>query len=184
MGCTFKRAVVGCCYRNSCHISHTIRQMRQLRVSRAFVGLSLLLSCLVLHYLFSNFLFNKSDLAPQSVYVKTADSSGLHSIGPSIIAGSEIKSKTLPLDTFHNGPLGFIQDSTSNGNGVQGKVKSKIGHSSKLILLSSNRSVTSDVQGNLGAPSVITSESMSNWLTDRWQGRLDTSDITFKTLTD
>ena len=38
------------------------------------------------------------------------------------------------------------------------------------ILLSLNRSVRADVRGNLGPPSVITQESVSNWLTDRWQG--------------
>jgi hypothetical protein len=39
-----------------------------------------------------------------------------------------------------------------------------------LVLLSLNKSVRSDVRGNLGHPSVITQESVSNWLTDRWQG--------------
>ena len=38
------------------------------------------------------------------------------------------------------------------------------------ILLSLNRSVFADVRGNLGPPSVVTQESVSNWLTDRWQG--------------
>jgi hypothetical protein len=144
--------------------------MRQLRVFRAFIGLSFLLSCLVLHFLFSNYLFNKSDLASQSVYLKTADSSDLHSIGPSIIEGTDIVSKTLPLETFHNEPVGPNQDRKSKGNERQGQVDRKIDHSNQLILLSSNRSVTADVQGNLGPPSVITSESVSNWLTDRWQG--------------
>jgi hypothetical protein len=41
-----------------------------------------------------------------------------------------------------------------------------------LVLLSLNKSVRSDVRGNLGHPSVITQESVSNWLTDRWQGTL------------
>ena len=39
-----------------------------------------------------------------------------------------------------------------------------------LILLSQNRSVRSDVRGNLGHPSVITNERVSDWLKDRWQG--------------
>ena len=139
--------------------------MRQLRVSRVFIGLSLLLSCLLLHFLFSNYLFNKSDLASQYVNVKTADSSGLHSIGPSIIVEADIVSKTLPLETFQP-----IQGRKSEENEGQAKVDRKIDHSNRLILLSSNRSVTTDVQGNLGPPSGITSESVSNWLTDRWQG--------------
>lgn len=145
--------------------------MRQLRISRVVIGLSLLLSCLVLHFLFSNYLFNKSDLASQSVYLKSADSSGLHSIGPSIIVEADIVSKTLPLETFHNEPMGPIQERKSKENEGQAEVDRKIDHSNRLILLSSNRSVTADVQGNLGPPSVITSESVSNWLTDRWQGK-------------
>lgn len=42
--------------------------------------------------------------------------------------------------------------------------------SAPLVLLSLNKSVRSDVRGNLGHPSVITQESVANWLTDRWQG--------------
>ena len=41
-----------------------------------------------------------------------------------------------------------------------------------LLLLSKNKSVTSDVRGNLGPPSVITSESTEDWLKDRWQGTI------------
>jgi hypothetical protein len=144
--------------------------MRQLRVSRAFIGLSLLLSCLVLHFLFSNYLFNKSDLVSQYVNVKTADSSGLHSIGPSIIVRADIESKTLPLETFHKESIGLAQDRKSKENEGQGKINSRVNHSNQLVLLSRYRSVTADVQGNLGPPSIITSESVSNWLTDRWQG--------------
>jgi hypothetical protein len=144
--------------------------MRQLRVSRAFIGLSLLLSCLLLHFLFSDYLFNKSDLASQSVYHKTADSSGLHSIGPSITVEVDIESKTLPLETFPNESIGLIKDRKSKENEDQAKVDRKVDNLNQLILLSSNRSVKADVQGNLGSPSVITSESVSNWLTDRWQG--------------
>ena len=114
--------------------------MRQFIVSRAFIGLSLLLSCLVLHFFFSNYVFYKNDSASQSIH-------------------------------------GLIHDRKNKGNEGQGKVNTKRDHSNQLILLSSNRSVTSDVQGNLGSPSVITSELVSNWLTDRWQGRSDTSDI-------
>jgi len=36
-------------------------------------------------------------------------------------------------------------------------------------LLSAHRPVESDVRGNLGPPSVVTEESVSDWLTDRWQ---------------
>jgi hypothetical protein len=36
-------------------------------------------------------------------------------------------------------------------------------------LLSLGKPVTSDVRGNLGPPSVVTSESMEDWLGDRWQ---------------
>ena len=43
----------------------------------------------------------------------------------------------------------------------------------KLDLLSKSRPVTADVQGNLGAPSVVTNESIGNWLTDRWQAALN-----------
>ena len=42
----------------------------------------------------------------------------------------------------------------------------------KGVLLSQNKSVTSDVRGNLGPPSVITSESTEDWLKDRWQGMI------------
>lgn len=40
----------------------------------------------------------------------------------------------------------------------------------KPKLLSENKPVTADVRGNLGPPSVITSESTADWLKDRWQG--------------
>jgi hypothetical protein len=40
------------------------------------------------------------------------------------------------------------------------------------ILLSLNKSAISDVRGNLGPPSVITQETVQNWLADRWQGRM------------
>ena len=43
---------------------------------------------------------------------------------------------------------------------------------SPMILLSSNKSVISDVRGNLGPPSVITQELMEDWLKDRWQGKV------------
>jgi hypothetical protein len=43
----------------------------------------------------------------------------------------------------------------------------------KLDLLSKSRPVTADVHGNLGAPSVVTNESIGNWLTDRWQAALN-----------
>ena len=43
---------------------------------------------------------------------------------------------------------------------------------SPLILLSLNKSVSSDVLGNLGNPSVITQEQIGDWLKDRWQGML------------
>ena len=43
---------------------------------------------------------------------------------------------------------------------------------SPLILLSLNKSVSSDVLGNLGHPSVITQEQIGDWLKDRWQGML------------
>ena len=36
-------------------------------------------------------------------------------------------------------------------------------------LLSAHRPVTSDVRGNLGEPSVVTDESVADWLKDRWQ---------------
>jgi hypothetical protein len=40
----------------------------------------------------------------------------------------------------------------------------------KIILLTPYvKSVTSDVHGNLGDPNVVLSESVENWLTDRWQ---------------
>lgn len=41
---------------------------------------------------------------------------------------------------------------------------------SPLILLSINKSVESNVRGNLGPPSVITQELVGDWLKDRWQG--------------
>ena len=37
-------------------------------------------------------------------------------------------------------------------------------------LISENKPVTSDVRGNLGEASCITSEVIIDWLTDRWQG--------------
>jgi len=43
----------------------------------------------------------------------------------------------------------------------------------KLELLSKGRPATGDVHGNLGAPAVITNESIGNWLTDRWQAALN-----------
>ena len=43
----------------------------------------------------------------------------------------------------------------------------------KLDLLSKGRPVTASVHGQLGPPSVITNESIANWLTDRWQAALN-----------
>ena len=43
----------------------------------------------------------------------------------------------------------------------------------KLELLSKGRPVTASVHGQLGPPSVITNESIANWLTDRWQAALN-----------
>lgn len=42
-------------------------------------------------------------------------------------------------------------------------------------LLSAGKPVTSDVRGNLGPPSVVTSETMEDWRTDRWQAAADMS---------
>lgn len=42
---------------------------------------------------------------------------------------------------------------------------------SELQLVSQNKPVISDVRGNLGPASCITNETMSDWLTDRWQGK-------------
>ena len=41
--------------------------------------------------------------------------------------------------------------------------------------LSCGLSANSDVQGNLGPPSVVTSQRVSNWLKDRWQAAKDMS---------
>jgi allantoicase len=38
-----------------------------------------------------------------------------------------------------------------------------------MVLLSQDRHVLSSVRGNLGPPSVVVSEIMDDWLTDRWQ---------------
>ena len=43
------------------------------------------------------------------------------------------------------------------------------------ILLSEHRPVISDVRGNLGGPSVVTEESVGDWLADRWQSARDMS---------
>lgn len=47
--------------------------------------------------------------------------------------------------------------------------------SSTEILLSAGRPATSSVRGNLGPPSVVTSEVMNDWLADRWQAAADMS---------
>ena len=36
-------------------------------------------------------------------------------------------------------------------------------------LLSANKPVTADVDGNLNLPGIVTQEAVANWLTDRWQ---------------
>jgi hypothetical protein len=45
----------------------------------------------------------------------------------------------------------------------------------RATLVSANRPVTASAAGNLGPPSVVTSEAMSDWLTDRWQAASDMS---------
>lgn len=47
----------------------------------------------------------------------------------------------------------------------------------KSVLISSMKPVTSDVAGNLGPASAITNERMEDWLTDRWQGMEYSYDI-------
>ena len=44
---------------------------------------------------------------------------------------------------------------------------------SEEMLLSLHRPVKSDVWGNLGPPSVVTDESVEDWLKDRWQAALN-----------
>jgi hypothetical protein len=39
-------------------------------------------------------------------------------------------------------------------------------------LVSENKPATSDVRGNLGPASCVTNETMTDWLADRWQGKL------------
>lgn len=45
----------------------------------------------------------------------------------------------------------------------------------RRVCLSCGLSANSDVQGNLGPPSVVTSQTVSNWLKDRWQAAKDMS---------
>jgi len=44
-----------------------------------------------------------------------------------------------------------------------------------VVVLSAGRPVSSDVHGNLGPASVVTSESVADWLADRWQSASDMS---------
>ena len=52
---------------------------------------------------------------------------------------------------------------------VQGRPKPN----GKARNLLSGKSVTSDVKGNLGPPSVVTNENIADWLKDRWQAASD-----------
>jgi len=65
------------------------------------------------------------------------------------------------------------QKSSSEVNRAQESEKKTTIKKNSLImverLLSANRPVESDVRGNLGPPSVVTEENVSDWLTDRWQ---------------
>ena len=40
----------------------------------------------------------------------------------------------------------------------------------EMFLLSLSKPVVADVRGNLGPPTVVTNENVSDWLKDRWQG--------------
>lgn len=137
--------------------------MRLFLPCRFFIGLSLLTSCLIFRCVFTSILPSTGFLRSQSVNDETSLSSDLRSMGQS-------ESKELLLKTFQNESLEHIQD--KGGNEGQNSFFDERKQTYPMILLSSNRSVKSDVQGNLGSPSVITSESVSNWLTDRWQGKI------------
>lgn len=50
---------------------------------------------------------------------------------------------------------------------------SRLGRQQHPILLSNGKPVTSDVRGNLGPASVVTSEVIADWLKDRWQAASD-----------
>lgn len=136
--------------------------MRLFLPCRFFIGLSLLFSCVIFRFVFTSIRPSTGHLRSQSVNEESSLSSDSRNMGQSEIIGADTKSKELLLKTFHNDSLEHIQT----------KVSYEREHKRPMILLSSNRSVKSDVQGNLGSPSVITSESISNWLTDRWQGKI------------
>lgn len=144
--------------------------MRLFLPCRFFIGLSLLSSCLIFRFVFTSILPSSSYLRSQSIDGESSHSSDLRSMGQSEIIGADTKSEELLLKTFHNESLEHIQN--KGGNEVQKWFTNEKKHKYPMILLSSNRSVKSDVQGNLGPSSVITSESISNWLTDRWQGKI------------
>ena len=144
--------------------------MRLFLPCRFFIGLSLLSSCLIFRFVFTSILPSTGYLRSQFINEENSLLSDLRSMGQSEIIGANTQSKELLLRTFHNESLEHIQSKV--GNEGQKWVSNEREHKHPTILLSSNRSVKSDVQGNLGPPSVITSESISNWLTDRWQGKI------------
>ena len=148
-----------------CHISW---KMRLLIACRFFIGLSLLSSCVILYCVFTSSLSSTGDLATQSIRVDSSGLSDLRSTGLLSIIGADTDSKEPLLDSSQHESLERIQVKWNNKGQV--KIHDAIRRSYPMMLLSSNRSVRSDAQGNLGSPSVITSESVSNWLTDRWQG--------------
>jgi hypothetical protein len=43
----------------------------------------------------------------------------------------------------------------------------------QITMISLNKTVSSDVRGNLGPPGMVTNERVEDWLKDRWQGAFE-----------
>lgn len=67
--------------------------------------------------------------------------------------------------------LKSLEKGTENLSASRNDPDPPIGHKKVFSeeILSVHAPVTSDVMGNLGAPSVVTSENVEDWLRDRWQ---------------
>ena len=139
--------------------------MKLRTICTLLISVSLLSACLIVHLVFSRFAFT-ADLASKSIHDESSGNSDLISKKLVKVIRIDTELVELPIKPSHNVSRGSVQEK----KGKEGLEKKKSSHAYPMILLSSNRSVKSDVRGNLGPPSVITSESISNWLTDRWQG--------------
>lgn len=132
-----------------------MRLTRFTKIAAMFAGISIV-TVLLLHISSRiNYTAQRSD---ESVTGGNEILTALPAMLPKILSEKNIaatKSEGPPfLDTSSIPKRSILLDDTRN----------------RPILLSLNRSVRADVRGNLGPPSVITHESVSNWLTDRWQG--------------